>query len=160
MESLEQLGFIVWVRESGSLWGYATFLFMHTIGLTLLAGVSASIDLRVLGFAPKLPLAPLKGLFPLMWAALALTVFSGVVLLMTETSKLTMPVFAIKLIFIGLAVVTLRLLYTRVFTDPNVDTKPLDGSARMLAITSLGLWVGATTAGRLMAYLTPAGGGF
>jgi hypothetical protein len=161
MESLEQLSFIVWVRESGSLWGFATFLFMHTIGLATLAGVSASIDLRVLGFAPTLPLAPLRRLFPLMWAALALTVFSGVVLLLTDLSnKLRTPVFAIKLALIALAVINLRILYTRVFRDPHIDTKPLPANARVLAFTSILLWVGATTAGRLMAYLTPAGGGF
>jgi hypothetical protein len=158
MESLEQLGFIVWVRESGSLWGYATFLFMHTLGLTVLAGVSASVDFRVLGFAPKLPLSSLKGLFPLMWAALGLTAFSGVVLLMTETSKLTQPVFAIKLLFITSAVVTLRVLYTRVFADSQADARPLPANARLLALASLALWVGATIAGRLMAYLTPTGG--
>jgi hypothetical protein len=159
MESLEQLSFIVWVRESGSLWGFATFLFMHTVGLATLAGVNASIDLRLLGFAPKLPLAPLKRLFPLMWAALALTAFSGVVLLLTDlTAKLRTPVFSIKLIFIALAVINLRLLYKRVFSDPQVDTKPLPPNVRFLALTSLMLWVGATTAGRLMAYLTPAGG--
>jgi hypothetical protein len=158
MESLEQLGFIVWVRESGSLWGYATFLFMHTLGLTLLAGVSASVDFRVLGFAPKLPLSSLKGLFPLMWAALGLTAFSGVVLLMTETSKLTQPVFGVKLAFVTLGVVMLRVLYTRVFADPQADARPVPANARFLALASLALWVGATTAGRLMAYLTPTGG--
>jgi len=161
MESLEQLSFIVWVRESGSLWGFATFLFMHTVGLSTLAGVNASLDLRILGVAPRLPLAPLRKLFPLMWVALALTVFSGVVLLLTDlTAKLRTPVFSVKLILIALAVVNLSLLYKRVFSDPKVDSKPLPANARFLAFTSLLLWVGATTAGRLMAYLTPAGGGF
>ena len=84
MESLEQLRFIVWVRESGSLWGYATFLFMHTVGLSLLAGVNASVDLRVLGFAPRLPLVPMKDAVPADVGGAGLTAFSGVVLLMTD----------------------------------------------------------------------------
>jgi hypothetical protein len=159
MDSLEQLSFIVWVRESGSLWGFAAFLVMHTVGLTTLAGVSASLDLRLLGFAPRIPLKPLKALFPVMWAALALTVFSGVVLLLTDMSKLTLPVFIIKLILIALGVATLSALYTGIFKDPDVDAKPLPPRARLMAIASLLLWVGATLAGRLMAYLTPAGGG-
>jgi hypothetical protein len=159
LRQLEQLGFVVWVRESGSLLGYATFLFMHTLGLTTLAGVSAGIDLRLLGFAPKLPLAPMTRLFPLMWAALALTAFSGVVLLMTDMTKLVQPVFMVKLSFIALAVIVLRLLRARVFNDPQVDAKPLAANARFMALASLLSWVGATTAGRLMAYLTPAGGG-
>jgi hypothetical protein len=152
MESLEQLSFIVWVRESGSLWGYAAFLFMHTLGLATLAGVNAGLGLCVLG-ARKVPLFPLKRFFPLMWAAFALTAFSGVVLLMTETSKLTMPVFGVKLVLIALAVVNLVVLHKRLFSDPAVDSRPLPGSARTLALASLLLWAGATTAGRLMAYL-------
>jgi hypothetical protein len=160
MESLEQLSFIVWVRESGSMWGYASFIFLHTLGLSTLAGVNAGVDLRVLGFAPALPLAPMRRLFPLMWAAFAVTAFSGIVLLMTETSKSTMPVFLIKLGFIALAVINLRLLYVRVFNNPQTDTGPIPPGGRLLAATSIALWVGATIAGRLMAYLTPTGGGF
>ena len=153
MESLEQLSFIVWVRESGSLFGYAAFLFMHTLGLATLAGVNAGVDLRVLGFAPRLPLLPMRRFFLLMWAALGLTAFSGIVLLMTDMSKLTMPVFGVKLVLIVLAVVNLSVLYKQVFSDPAADSKALPGSARFLALTSLLLWAGATTAGRLMAYL-------
>jgi hypothetical protein len=160
MESLEQLSFIVWVRESGSMWGYATFIFLHTLGLSTLAGVNAGVDLRVLGFAPALPLAPMRRLFPLMWAALGITAFSGIVLLMTDTSKATMPVFLVKLLFITLAVINLRLLYVRVFNHPQADAGPIPPGGRMLAATSIVFWVGATIAGRLMAYLTPTGGGF
>lgn len=160
MESLEQLSFIVWVRESGSMWGYATFIFLHTFGLSTLAGVNAGVDLRVLGFAPALPLVPMRRLFPLMWAALGVTAFSGIVLLMTDTSKATMPVFLVKLAFITLAVINLRLLYVRVFNHPQADTGAIPPGGRLLAVTSIVFWVGATVAGRLMAYLTPAGGGF
>jgi hypothetical protein len=160
MDSLEQLSFIVWVRESGSMWGYASFIFLHTLGLSTLAGVSTGLDLRVLGFAPALPLAPMRRLFPLMWAALGITAFSGIVLLMTDTSKATMPVFLVKLLFITLAVINLRLLYVRVFNHPQADARPIPPGGRMLAATSIVFWVGATIAGRLMAYLTPTGGGF
>ena len=160
MDSLEQLSFIVWVRESGSMWGYATFIFLHTLGLSTLAGVNAGIDLRVLGFAPALPLAPMRRLFPLMWAAFAVTAFSGIVLLMTETSKATMPVFLVKLGFITLAIINLRLLYVRVFNGPQADAGTIPPGGRLLAATSIVFWVGATIAGRLMAYLTPTGGGF
>lgn len=153
MESLEQLRFIVWVRESGSIWGYATFLFLHTFGLATVAGVSAGLGLRVLGFAPAMPLAPMKRLYPIMWGALAITIISGTVLLMTDTSKALMPVFIAKITFVILAVVMLRLLYARLFNDPQADTRPIPSNARGLAVASLLFWVGATTAGRLMAYL-------
>jgi len=49
----------VWMRESDSIWGYPTILFLHTLGLAILVGLTAAIDFRVLGFAEQLPLAPL-----------------------------------------------------------------------------------------------------
>ena len=33
-----------WVRESGSLLGYPAILFLHTIGLATVAGLSGAID--------------------------------------------------------------------------------------------------------------------
>jgi hypothetical protein len=154
LEQLEQLSFIVWVRESGSLWGFAAFLFAHTLGLSTIAGVNATIDLRLLGFAPRLPLAPMVRLFPLMWAALGVTVTSGVVLLLSDTSKLTTTVFLVKIMFVVLAAITLRQIRARIFSNPQLDSGPLPSTARVLAITSLACWLGATTAGRLMAYLS------
>jgi hypothetical protein len=154
LQQLEQLGFIVWVRESGSLWGFAAFLFAHTLGLSTLAGVNATIDLRLLGFAPRMPLAPMVRLFPLMWAAFAVTVTSGLVLLLTDTDKLTTSVFLVKITFVVLAAITLRQIRARIFGNPQIDSGPLPSTARVLAITSLACWLGATTAGRLMAYLS------
>jgi hypothetical protein len=67
-------------------------------------------------------------------------------------------VFWVKMVFIILALVNLRLLRKRVFDDPDLDMRPLGSQARLLAATSLVLWIGATTAGRLMAYLGPVAG--
>ena len=156
---LEQSGFATWVREGGGLWSYPAILFLHTLGLATLAGVNAGVDLRILGFARQLPLAPMVRLFPVMWTALAVTAASGTALLVADaTTKLASPVFYVKMVFVALAVVNLQLLKMNVFRGPLVDQQPLAASARLLAATSLLLWVGATTAGRLMAYLGPVSG--
>ena len=155
IKQLEQSGFVTWVREGGSLWGYPAVLFLHTIGLGTVAGVNAGIDLRILGFAPKVPLSPLAKLFPLIWAAFGATAVSGTILLLTDaTAKLSSPVFYVKMAFIALALINLQQLKTRVLLDPHVDTRPVSTHARILALTSLVLWIAATTAGRLMAYLS------
>ena len=155
---LEQSGFGTWVREGGSLLGYPFILFMHTLGLGTLAGISGSIDLRILGFAPAVPLTPLKRLFPLMWAAFAVTALSGTALLIADaTTKLTSPVFYVKMVLVALAIANVQLLKNQVFRD-DADTRPLPGNAKLLAVTSLLLWIAATTAGRLMAYLGPVSG--
>jgi hypothetical protein len=155
---LEQSEFATWVREGGSLLGYPFILFMHTLGLGTLAGVSGSIDLRILGFAPNLPLAPMKRLFPLMWTAFAVTALSGTALLIADaTTKLASPIFYVKMVFVALAIANVQLLKAQVFRD-GVDDRALPANARLLAATSLLLWIAATTAGRLMAYLGPVSG--
>ena len=50
---MEAWGFSTWVRESGSIWAFPTILFMHTLGMSIVAGGNAVIDLVLLGFWPK-----------------------------------------------------------------------------------------------------------
>lgn len=143
-----------WFRESGSLWGYPAVLFLHTLGLGTVAGISGAIDLRLLGVAPRIPLAPLSRFFPIIWTAFGVTAASGLVLLVAEAeAKLASPIFWVKMTFLALALVNVRLLRTRVFADPQIDGRPIASQAKLLAATSLMLWVAVTTAGRLMAYL-------
>ena len=148
-----------WVRESGSLLGYPTILFLHTMGLAIVAGLNGAIDLRLLGVASKVPLSSLTRFFPFIWMAFGVTALTGAILLIADAeTKLASPVFYIKMVFIVLALVNLHLMKRRIFADPNVDTHPLPSQATLLASSSLLFWVGATTAGRLMAYLGPVGG--
>jgi hypothetical protein len=116
--------------------------------------VNAGIDLRILGLAPALPLAPMVRLFPTMWAAFVVAAASGTALLIADaTTKLAQPVFWVKLLFVALAVVNLQMIRTRVFGDPLLDQRPMTSNARMLAFSSLILWIAATIAGRLIAYV-------
>jgi hypothetical protein len=151
---IEQIGFLVWVREGGSILGYPLVLFLHTLGLGTIAGLNGVIDLRILGIAPHLRLAPMVRLFPIIWLAFAVTALSGTILLLAAAStKLVSPVFYVKMVFVALALVNLRLLKSRVLGRTGADTEPLTSGARVLAGTSLVLWCAATMAGRLMAYL-------
>jgi hypothetical protein len=147
-----------WVRESGSLLGYPFILFLHTLGLAVVAGLSGAIDLRLLGVAPRISLSSLTRFFPFIWIAFAVTGVSGLTLLIADAeTKLRSGVFYVKMLFIVLALINLHLLKTRVFARPDVDTQALSGQAQVLALTSLIFWVAATTAGRLMAYIGPTG---
>jgi hypothetical protein len=154
LQQVEQIGFLVWIREGGSILGYPLVLFLHTLGLGTIAGLNGVIDLRILGLAPHVRLAPMTRLFPIIWLAFAVTALSGTTLLLAAAStKLVSPVFYVKMVFVVLALVNLQLLKTRVLARAGVDTEPLTSGARMLAATSLVLWCAATMAGRLMAYL-------
>ena len=159
LASLEGSALAAWIRESSSIWAYPTILFLHTMGMATVVGVNAGIDLRILGFAPEVPLAPMIRLFPIMWAAFAINALSGTALLVADaTAKLTNPVFYVKMVFITLAVINLRRVKTRVVLDPRIDESPISKNAKVLAVTSLIYWLGAMTAGRLLAYLGPVRG--
>jgi hypothetical protein len=156
--TLENLPLSVWVRESGSIWGFGTVLVLHTMGMSLVAGLSAMIDLRLLGIAPMVPVKPLEKLYPVMWWGFALNAITGTILLMQDAvAKLNNPDFYLKLVFIFVGVFLLQRIRSKVFEDPNIDKGPIDG-AKMLAIASLVCWVGAITCGRLLAYVGPVAG--
>jgi hypothetical protein len=154
---LEESGIGTWVRESPSLWAYPTVLFLHTLGLATVVGLSSVINLRLLGVTKNLPLAPFESFFPIIWVGLSINVLSGAALLVADaTTKIIDPVFWIKILLIIMAVVITRLLRNHVFTRPSslIDAA-ITQRARIYAFASLFCWTGAITAGRLMAYLGP-----
>src|SRR5262245_26180768 len=154
---IENSAFSVWVRESPSIFAYAGILFLHTVGLAIVVGISAMIDLRLLGVASDLPIAPLERFFPIMWAGFWINAVSGSMLLAQDaTTKFTNPIFGIKMVLIALAVADMVLLRRVVFlgrVEQNVSRQ-----GKLLAVASLVLWFGATTAGRVMTYLATVSG--
>jgi len=159
LQQIEGTGLSQWVRQSGSLWAFPGILLAHTYGMAVLVGIIAAIDLKILGLAPALPLAPLQRFFPLVWLAFWVNAITGTILLAADaTTKLTNPDFGAKMVFIVLAVVSQRLIQTRVFGDPGIDRQPFSPSAKMLAVMSIVCWLGAITAGRLLAYVGNASG--
>ena len=147
----------VWARESESIWAYPTILFLHTLGLGLLVGFTTAIDFRILGFSSRLPLAPMGRFFRLVWIGFWINALSGTALLVMAPAKLSNPTFAVKMACIFLGVVTAMWIKREVF-PAGLETGTSDPArvstlARVLAISSLLLWAGAITAGRLMAYI-------
>src|SRR5438876_7430198 len=100
---LEQLGFSEWIRESSSIFAFPSILLLHTIGMGVVVGISAGIDLRILGLAPALPLAPIEKFFPLLWVGFGVNAVTGTILLAADaTTKLTNADFYVKMGFIAL----------------------------------------------------------
>ena len=151
---IENMGLSVWVRESGSVWSYPTIIFLHSVGMGLLVGLSAMIDLRLLGFARGIPLAPLARLFPLLWIGFWINAISGVLLLIADAGTfLIAPLFYAKLALIVVALTSMQLI-RRQLQAGGASSVSTWGKA--LAATSLVLWTAALTAGRLTAYIGPA----
>lgn len=159
LRTLEESSFSQWVTGSSSIFAFPTILLLHTIGMGIVVGINAGIDLRILGLAPALPLAPMERFFPLFWAGFWVNATTGTILLIADaTTKLTNPDFYVKMVFIALAVINVQVLRKRVFRDPLIDKKPLSSNIKLLAITSMIFWLGAITSGRLLAYVGPVSG--
>jgi hypothetical protein len=155
LTQLENSGFSSWVRESNSLLAYPLILFLHTVGMGLLAGVSGLVDLRVLGLAPEIPLNAMERLQPVMWGGFWINSITGIILFCPDaTVKSISPVFYTKLVFVAVAMVLTVKIKKTVFQDPLADKRPAP-NGKALALASLICWLGAITAGRLLAYVGP-----
>ena len=152
---LNHSAFSAWVRESGSLLGYPGFITLHSYGMGFLVGANAVIDLRVLGVARRVPLAPLEKFFPIMYAGFWINAVSGLVLFIADASKWAVhPVFLTKLVLVALGVLNIWLLRACVFGDKaNLASGIVSTKSKILAGTSLAIWAATITAGRLTAYL-------
>jgi len=153
LDTIEQLPFSVWVSESTSKLAYPTILWLHVMGMGVVAGISAMISLRLLGVSPKTALQPLERLYPLIWVGFWVNAATGTALLMASASKrMVDPTFYIKMVFIFAGIAVLRLTRNKVFRNLGPDGA-LPESAKALAWAGLICWLGAVTAGRLLAYL-------
>jgi len=159
---LEGTAISEWVRGSPSLWGFPFILYLHTLGLALIAGLSSAVALWILVLPGQLYRSPLLNLFPLMWIGLAINAVSGIGLLMAYPAKaMTNPVFYIKLIAIAFAVgivqwlqrqFTIELASGGTYDDGTVPTYAAMQRLKRAAWSLLILWAIATVTGRLLAY--------
>ncbi len=151
---IQESGFSQWVRESDSLFAFAGVLLLHTIGMGFVVGINACINVRILGFAPAVRLSALEKFLPVLWIGFWINAVTGVILVAVDaTQKFVNPVFYVKLVFIALAIVNLRMVKNHVFRDPLIDKVPPSMKAKILALTSIVFWLGAITSGRLLAYI-------
>ena len=107
------------------------------------------MDLRILGFAPRVPLSAMARFYPVMWFGFVINSISGLLLLIGYPTKaLTNPVFYIKIACIAVGMVLMVQMRRRVF--PKDEALPRN--ATVMAGLSLMVWPGAIFAGRLLAY--------
>ena len=153
LDTIEQLGFSTWVSESKSILAYPSILWLHVMGMGVVAGISSLISLRLLGVSPKTPVQPLERLYPLIWMGFWVNALTGTALLLASAAtRLIDPTFYIKMVFIFAGVALLQRTRNKVFRNLGPDGA-LPESARPLAWAALICWLGAITAGRLLAYI-------
>ena len=156
LSAIEQSGLSVWVRESNSLLAYPGVLFLHTLGMGVVAGISGLIALRIMGCAREVPLADVRKMYPFMWVGFYVNAVTGIVLFAIDaTTKIIDPVFYVKLAFIAGALFLMHRIDRDVFADPLLEKRPVQTNGKILAFATVVCWTGAITAGRLLAYVGP-----
>jgi hypothetical protein len=156
---LETLSYSQWVRESPSLWAFPALLFVHTLGMSLVAGGAAVISMALLGMWPKTAIKPLERLYPVMWFGFWINLFTGFSIFLKDASIYGRNYdLYVKLVFVAAGVWLLSITRKQVFGDPNLDKGPVPGRAKVLAWASLACWFCAIVAGRLIAYVGPVPG--
>lgn len=153
LAALEASAFSTWLRESSTIWAYPAVLTLHTLGLALLVGANWALDLRLLGAADSIPLGALVRSFPIMWVGFWINAISGVLLFAADaTTKGTTLLFMSKLVLVAAGVVVIVLTRREVYGD-GLEPPAVTGTARVLAVLSIVIWVAAIAAGRFMAYI-------
>ena len=149
---VENTSLSMWIRGESML-AFPSILSAHTLGMGFLAGTSAGMDLRLLGFANRIPLAELAKFYWVMWLALAVNFASGTLLLIGYPYKaFTNPVFYVKLTLIAIAVYLIVRIRKDVLLQLDPDAPDVYRRGRLFGMISLGCWVGVILAGRLLAY--------
>ena len=127
---------------------------LHFIGLWLILGIILIVNLRLLGFMPKVPYSAVHRLLP--WAALGLliNVVTGMIFVTATPDQYGENIsFLWKIIF--LMVAGLDLLYITVFEGPwHVEagqSPPL--RVKIAGATAIISWVGVMYFGRMLPFL-------
>ena len=136
-----------------SRWLFALMEVLHFVGLALLSAGIAAFDLRVLGVAPRLPIASVHRFVLLSLAGFAFTALSGVLFFVADPVRYgTNPIFMVKMALIALAGIN-ALRFERLWTGrwrhlPVGAVLP--PAAKLLCAGSLLLWTAVIVTGRVL----------
>jgi hypothetical protein len=151
---LEETPASVWVREYPSILGFPFILFLHTLGLAMLAGVSIAIDVWLLRARTLARAVRMTGLIRVMWLGFGINMVSGLALLIAYPAKaLTNPVFYLKMLLVVAGMVAVARINRNAFPNGNaIAGAAVSTLTKRWAAGSLAIWAGTIVTGRLLAY--------
>ena len=140
LESLENTGISLFIRESDSLLGFPTILTAHAFGYCFIMATNTIVSARILGFAKSIPFKPLRRLFPVMWIGLIVTAITGGMLVIAAAQKrVPNPILWFKMALLVVAAPMMLKFQMKVFEDPSVNENNIPSSARTMAACQLAL---------------------
>jgi hypothetical protein len=156
--------FCQWLHDSAigtsireSTYAFPVIETVHVLGITLLVGTIAIVDLRLLGilFRREKVSSIVRQVLPLTWSGFVVMFGSGVLLFWSEAEKAYVnPVFRIKLALLLLVGLNPLIFHSTVYRSVSTwdDGLAVPRQAKLTAILSLTLWSATIVAGRAIAY--------
>jgi uncharacterized membrane protein len=137
-----------------NVWVWPAAETLHFIGLSLLVGILATMNLRLLGALKGVPFSALHRLLPWAMLAFGVNLITGMLFFIAASGQyVANEPFYWKIVFLMLA--GANLLYLTVF-DNAWALKRGDDAAwtdKAIAVTAMGLWVGVIYCGRMLPFL-------
>src|SRR5688572_13367482 len=157
LKSVESSGLAGWIRDS--LYAFPLIESFHVVGLAMVFGTIAIVDLRLLGIASiRRPFSRITSdIMKWTWAAFALTVATGLLMFITNAGVYYHNFFfRTKIVLLALAGINMlifELTTARTVHRWNEDTAaPLAG--KTAAVLSLLLWITIIFMGRWVGFTT------
>ena len=155
--ALEASAFAQAMRDS--LWLYPAVLFTHILGIALLFGSIAVLDVRLLGLTRKAPVKALAAqVLPWSAGSFLLIVPSGLAMFAANATELiASPVLAVKVCLIMAAGLNAGVFHTLTFPSvavwdaPEMRALGPPPSARLAGALSLTLWASVIACGVILA---------
>jgi hypothetical protein len=149
-----------WLSEAmnGNPWAFPLAEAAHFFGLCLLIGSIGLIDLRLLGFARSFSVRAVHQLLPLVWIGFGINLFTGVLFIFSSASfYYPNMAFRVKMVLILLAGVNALwyqlTIHKKIADWPETGAAP--AQAKVIAGTSLVLWIAIIFFGRFIMYWPP-----
>ena len=141
------------MRSSPVLYPMAEIL--HIMGFVLLVGAIVALDLRILGIGRTIAIQPLaRLLLPLSRFGFIVAIGMGFLLFSADAAHVVRnPAFQAKLLLIAAALINVAIAHGGPWRRLAAWHGEAPASAKLTAFASLLLWLGALTAGRLIAYV-------
>jgi uncharacterized membrane protein len=146
------------VALNGTAWTAAALEIIHYFSMFILVGSMLIVDLRVLGLVARRQDAMQLSdwLFPWIWASLALNFLSGFIMFAgSATAYYRNDIFYDKVGVILLAIIANIIVQQNVRKWNQLPAMP--AMAKLIAVISIGLWIGAIIAGVEVPALTGVG---
>ena len=154
LEWLEGTEFSTLLRTE--LWGWPLALTLHVLGTAIVVGFILIICLRLLGLFELIPYSALNRLFPVVWAAFGLQVFTGLLLWMTKPTRYVVDnafLLKVALVIAGM-VLTYRFAQTLMREAPQWQSSgAVSARTSRLVAALLVIWCSVVIVGRLTGYL-------